>query len=410
LIRAEVMGAFEFAESMRTKVMVDDSDGLLKGNGILFESKNTNETVQLLYWSRNEPGLNGRMTAALNLPRISDALLPGFDLEWRENGDWHCVSAAKHVKPPKSGKPAPAVLDAKYLPAACRDAGPMLAPKSSTSSPPSSVATPTCPADKEMVTLSTGPACTNKCSEGKVRDSTNPAACKDVVCKPDEKKGPNGACVNVGTKPDCGPDGDSHIVFTNDNTPKWSCFPKCDAGKIRDPNDWFSCIADPNAKPVAQAPVAKPASVVSAPAPVAAPAAKSATPATPPGGAAPAGTLLRPAATAQQSIQCHVCDPAMKDLCEQVTVETTCTYPNNFCITFVDNHDDGTKSIDRRCGNFRDADMEWYNGTSDDDKCRERINVQQKLAFRCTFACETGNCNAPSNGVRPPEDSLYLQR
>jgi prepilin-type N-terminal cleavage/methylation domain-containing protein len=383
MVRAEVMGAFEFAESMRTKVMVDDSDGLIKGNGILYEAPTTGDTVQLLYWTRVEPGLKGRMTVALNLPRISDAFLQGFDLEWRENGDWHCVSAAKHAKPSKSGKPPPAVLEDKYLPAACRDVGPM--PAATASSKPSASsatnAAPACPDDQDSITLPTGPACTPKCPAGKVRDSTNPVNCKDVVCAPDERKNGSGVCVKVGPPLDCGTTGDAHIAYSSDNTPQWLCFPKCETGQIRAPNNWFSCIPDPNAKPTA----------ASTP-PAAAVAPKPAAPVTP----------TPPAQVA--SIKCRTCTAGAEDVCELIHEEITCTAPNNYCITFVDNQDDGSKIVKRGCGNFQRVHDEWYQGTSDDDKCRERINVQQNLAFTCTFGCTTDNCN---DNLRPSNDSLY---
>jgi prepilin-type N-terminal cleavage/methylation domain-containing protein len=355
MTRAEVMGAFEFAEGMRTQVMVDDSDGVLKGNGILFEAKNTNETVQLLYWTRNDPGLKGRMTVGLNLPSVSDALLPSFDLEWRENGDWHCVSSARYVK---HGKP---VLAEKYLPAACRAASPMAAPNPTVRS---------CPADQEMVTLSTGPACTPKCAAGQERDKANLSRCKPIACGPNEELIPDRGCLTIPPKPTCGAGSDAFRGYSANNDPTWSCMNACPPGQI--PGKAFKCIPDPNAKPAA---AAKPAAPV-APAP--------------------------PAQVA--SIKCRSCIAGADDVCELVHEEITCTAPNNFCITFVDNQDDGTKIVKRGCGDFERVRVEWYQGTSDDDKCRERINVQQNLAFTCTFGCTTDNCN---DNLRPADDSLY---
>ena len=93
-----------------------------------------------------------------------------------------------------------------------------------------------------------------------------------------------------------------------------------------------------------------------------------------------------------------------------VTVETTCTAPNNFCFTFIDNHEDGTKTVQRSCGNFARAYREWWQGTSDDDKCRERIDVEQKLDFTCTFACEKDNCNQSGRSLRPDDDALYMDK
>jgi hypothetical protein len=100
----------------------------------------------------------------------------------------------------------------------------------------------------------------------------------------------------------------------------------------------------------------------------------------------------------------------MPELCEQITVETTCTAPNNFCFTFVDNHADGSKSVSRSCGNFQRAWTEWYQGTSDDDKCRERVDLTTTFGFTCTFACEKDNCNQSGRSLRPEDDSLYIDK
>lgn len=392
MIRAEVMGSFDFAESMRAKVMLDDAEGRLK-EGLIYPASGSGRTEPLatLGWTPGKPGtgLKGRMTAGLYLPRIGESEVAGFVLEWRESGDWHCVSAAKYPDPRQSP------LDAKYLPAACREgSGPMARPTGG------SAAAPTCPADQELVTLSTGPACTPKCAPGQTRDSANPANCKPLVCGANEMKHPNtGACINIGSQPDCGPTGDPHIAYSSDNTPGWSCFPKCAPGQIRAPNNWFSCIPDPNAKPPAAAVAMPTASAVPA-APAAAAAAAAA--------AKPAAASTSAPAANQPSVKCHVCDPSVPELCELVSVETTCTYPNNWCVTVINNNADSTKGVTRRCGNFeKDARLEWWHGSSDNDKCRERIDVEQYVDFTCTFACNKDNCNQSGRSLRPEEDSLY---
>ena len=366
--RAEVMGAFEFAQSMRIKAMGDD----IKNDGILYEARGSSEPLQLLYWIQNKPGkgLYGRMTAALNLPRISDKYVLGFVLEWREGGDWHCVSAAKYPNPKQ---PQP-VLDAKYLPPACREgSGPIVATK------------PKCPAGQEMISLPSGPACTPKCPKGLERDKVNPTQCKDIVCGPNEENHyDNKLCVTIPPKPACGPGEDAFRGYDTNNYPNWGCRPACPAGQM--PGKAWTCIPDPHAKPTA------PAATV----PAAAPAAKP----TPPVVLPPAA----PAVHAKKTIKCKGCDPELPDLCELVTVDITCEEPNNYCITFVDNQADGTKIVKRGCGDYNRVYTEWYQGTSDNDKCRERINVQQNLEFTCTFGCTTDNCN---DNLRPAEDSLY---
>jgi prepilin-type N-terminal cleavage/methylation domain-containing protein len=379
LIRAEVIGAFEFAEGMRTKVMVEVIDDEIKGSGQLYTAPTTGDTVQLLYWTQGKPGLKGHMTAALNLPRISDAYLPGFDLEWRENGDWYCVSAAKYAKP------GHAVLDAKYLPAACRDAGPMQAPKGSTHSTPSAqTAAPVCPADQEMVTLSTGPACTPKCPAGQQRDKANPTQCTAIVCGTNEEMHyDRKVCVTIPPKPTCGQGSDAFRGYTASNDPTWSCMNACPPGQM--PGKAFKCIPDPNAKPPAP--------------PINAPAAASTPPA-----AKPAAPALRPGEDKKESVKCRSCTVGVEDLCELVHEEITCTAPNNWCVTFIDAHADGTKTVQRGCGNFDRVYREWYQGTSDDDKCRERLDAMQTIDFTCTFGCGRDNCN---DNLRPAEESLY---
>ncbi len=104
------------------------------------------------------------------------------------------------------------------------------------------------------------------------------------------------------------------------------------------------------------------------------------------------------------SQQCYECDPQFPDDCESIYKPVTCTSPNNYCITFLDNQADGTKKVTRGCGNYQRCYTEWYQGTSDNDKCRERINSEQLLEFTCTFCCTTENCN---ENLRPAEDTLY---
>jgi type IV pilus assembly protein PilA len=238
-------------------------------------------------------------------------------------------------------------LEEKYLPPTCHGDGSALA--AAVSSAPAS-----CPPDQELVSLTsagkTHDACTPKCAAGQTRDVANPTQC---------------------------------------NSP---------------------AVANVPATPVQQAQPAT-TSVASA-APAAAATATTPTPAAKPAvaAAAPAGTGRRPGAAGQAPIQCHVCDPALPELCELVTVETTCTAPNNFCFTFIDNHADGTKTVQRSCGNFERAYREWWQGTSDDDKCRERIDIEQHLDFTCTFACEKDNCNQSGRSLRPADDELYMDK
>ena len=214
----------------------------------------------------------------------------------------------------------------------------------------------------------------------------------------------DGTALAFGAPTVCPPDQDMVTLSTAGKVAS-ACTPKCIATQTRDQANPTQCngpVAPAAAvapattavavvKPVAAVPTAKPAALAAA-------------------SPAPKGTSRRPGAAGEASIQCHVCDPAAPELCELVTVETTCAVPNNFCMTFVDNHADGTKTVLRGCGNFDRAWREWWQGTSDDDKCRERIDIEQHLDFTCTFACEKDNCNQSGRSLRPDEDSLYQQK
>ncbi len=226
------------------------------------------------------------------------------------NGTWLCVSADQVGE-----KDA---LAERFLPSTCLGAA-MSAPKLAS-------ATPTCPPGQEMVSLPTGASCTPQCAAGQIRNSANPTQCK-----------PDPATIATPVVP--------VAPATQPATPTASTAPVTPA-------------TPPTASTAPVTPAAPPAKP------------------TAPGGAPPEGTALRPGDAAKQDLQCHVCDPnAPPDLCELVTVQATCTYPNNFCVTIVENHQDGTKNVTRRCGNFVDDTYKrWYQGTSDDDKCRERID------------------------------------
>jgi hypothetical protein len=237
-------------------------------------------------------------------------------------------------------------LDEKYLPSTCQGNGAALA--SAAASTPAG-----CPPDQDMVTLTTAgkssSACTAKCAAGQTRDAANQTQC-------------NGPLV-------------ANAPLTPVTPTQAAIIPIAPA------------VSAAAATPTT--PVAKPA----APPAVA---------------AAPVGTAIRPGAAGQAPLQCHTCDPAVPELCELVTVSTTCNYPKNYCMTAVDNHADGSKDVKRYCGDYEEMYREWWQGTSDDDKCRA-VDQGVSLDFRCTFACETANCNQNGN-VRPPEDALFRDR
>ncbi|KAH3708409.1 hypothetical protein DPMN_067859, partial [Dreissena polymorpha] len=106
-----------------------------------------------------------------------------------------------------------------------------------------------------------------------------------------------------------------------------------------------------------------------------------------------------------ESTKCHQCTGPIQ-ICEQIHFSKPCLYPNNYCINHITNHLDGTKTVNRTCGNFDTCYREWYLGTSDEDKC-DVIKNNQHVDFQCTFCCIKNDCNVP---LRPAEDSLYKPR
>lgn len=371
--KAVVTDALAVAEEGRVAVELALAEGRDVGkelNALMAAANSARSGAIQLRWDATREAI----VATANIPTMGTRTVLALV---RKDGDWRCV-------PAQADKMMSELIDPKYLPASCRDSAPMSAPKTAPlagAATPSSApaAAPTCPPDQEMVTLPTGSACTPKCAAGNERDKANPTQCKAIVCGPNEEKIPDRGCLAIPPKPDCGAGNDAFRGYSASNDPTWSCMTACPPGQM--PGKAFRCIADPNAKP---APAATPA-------------------ATPPAKPAAAPVIQTPPVQLA-SIKCRSCIAGAEDACEVLHEEITCTEPNNYCVTFVDNQDDGSKIVKRGCANFERVRVEWYQGTSDDDKCRERINVQQNLAFTCTFGCTTDNCN---DNLRPSTESLY---
>ncbi|KAH3708408.1 hypothetical protein DPMN_067858 [Dreissena polymorpha] len=102
---------------------------------------------------------------------------------------------------------------------------------------------------------------------------------------------------------------------------------------------------------------------------------------------------------------CHQCSGPIQ-ICEQIHFSKPCLAPNNYCINRITNHLDGTKTVNRTCGNFDTCYRDWYLGTSDEDKC-DVIKNNQHVDFQCTFCCIHDDCNVP---LRPDDNNLYKPR
>lgn len=199
--------------------------------------------------------------------------------------------------------------------------------------------------------------------------------------------------------PPCPPDQDM-VTLTSAGKSSSACTPKCAAGQTRDAANPTQC-SNPSVAYMPSAPV-----LPSQPATTSVATAKPAAVALAASAAANSGTAA-PTAAVPPPRQCHVCDPsAPPELCQQLTIETTCAYPKNYCMTEVNNHADGSKDVRRYCGSYEDMYREWWQGTSDDDKCRV-IDGTVTEDVRCTFGCETPNCNQAGGTLRPPEDVLF---
>lgn len=372
--RARVSEALVFADAARTRVelpLIQGSKPQDLEKDLLGSGDKRVDMISRVQWVPATPaaagtapasGLLGFILVEMKLPGMGDAPVNALALQRTAQGGWICTGATKVTVPDPKVLP----LDEKYLPATCHGDGTALAAiaAAATSAPA------TCPADQVMVTLTSAgkshDACTPKCAAGQTRDAANPTQCN------------NSSMPNVPVAP---------VIPAQAATN--SVAPGKPAGAA-------------TATPAASASTPATAAAVAKPVTPAAPAAAQ------PPAAAPVGTVNRPGAAGQAPLQCHTCDPAMPELCELVTVETTCTYPKNYCMTYVDNHADGSKEIKRYCGDYAEMYREWWLGTSDDDKCR-MVDQDVPLDFRCTFACETPNCN--QNGrVRPPEDALFRDR
>ncbi|XP_052225453.1 MAM and LDL-receptor class A domain-containing protein 1-like isoform X1 [Dreissena polymorpha] len=103
-----------------------------------------------------------------------------------------------------------------------------------------------------------------------------------------------------------------------------------------------------------------------------------------------------------ESTKCHQCTGPIQ-ICEQIHFSKPCLYPNNYCINHITNHLDGTRTVNRTCGNLDTCYRDWYLNTADADEC-DVVKNNQHVDFKCTFCCINNDCNVP---LRPAENHLY---
>ena len=385
--RSRVAEALAFADAARTRVDIALASGAQPATDLLDSSGKKVDMMTALTWNAGKPGdpLVGYILAGMDLPGIGQRAV--LALERRGNGDWHCVSAAPYA----GATPA---LEADKLPASCRgDGGGGAMAKTA---PPATG----CPAGQVMTTAtdSTGtsrqvcsaqqvaaslpapatpvPAAAGPSSVAAAAGPTPATAPYQETCKSYEMHDANGICVGKPIPPQsqkpaitnnpCGSDG-----IWIPNTPASST----KSGPFTYPGLSVQAAPDFSKGPVA-------------------------------GGCAPKGSRQ---ADVYADVVCSQCTGPIQ-ICEQVHPEKTCSWPNNACGVHIKNNLDGTRQVTRGCMSQDSIWLEWYLGTSDEDKC-DVIKNNQHVDYQCTFACTASKCNSGSGtGLRPSDDTLWKPR
>lgn len=110
-------------------------------------------------------------------------------------------------------------------------------------------------------------------------------------------------------------------------------------------------------------------------------------------------------------IECTECMPGAELLCEKLYQPVSCAQPNNFCMNTVFNHRDGTRTVKRGCSNFDDMYIQWFQGTSDDDKCILFDPGQElHLEFECSYGCTGPNCGEEVHFGGKPSGNWWIPK
>ena len=398
--RARVAEALEFADAARTRVEVDLESGVQPPADLLDSGGKKVDMMTALSWTAGKPGdpLAGYILAEMDLPGIGARKV--FALEKRSDGIWHCVGAAAYAG-------AGQALESNKLPANCREGGNSAMAKAA---PPAT----SCPAGQVMTTATDTNGVSHSVCEPALAPGTAPACAAGQ-----ESKMVSGTALCV---PSC-PSGEVH-----DDTLK--CCPANELVSLNGVNFCFSGATSNPAPPATPTPAPAATPPRTQPGPQAQKPTMANNPCAPDGIWIPDtppvtdkyGTTMRQAdpdfskgpvsgrcanpgsrpADYYADVQCHQCTgPAQ--ICEQIHVPTTCKWPNNVCGMHITNHLDGTKTVIRGCASTRFTYVNWYEDTSDEDKC-DVIKNNQKVDFQCSFACTKKDCNS---GLRPPENSLW---
>ena len=399
--RARVAEALEFADAARTRVEVALATGAQPVTDLLDSGGKKVDMMTALTWNPGKPNdpLAGYILAEMDLPGLGQRKV--LALEKRSNGDWHCTSAAPYAGAGKA-------LDVADLPEICRDGGGALAK----TAPPAT----SCPAGQTMTTAKD----TNGATHQVCGAAPAPAAA-----------GPTSVAAPAGTAPACATGQESKMVSGTA-----ACVPSCPSGEVHD--DTLKCCAASDlvslngvnfcysGAPSNPAPPATPT-----PAAPAKPAVPTATappslgandpcngngvfvPSTIPktgnidwAAGVPGTCQPKPKDMSDPyaPIECTVCK-VNPQLCFVLTKKTQCEFPKNTCISEVTNQQDGSKWVDRRCGTYDEANLDWWHSTSDDPDCQDYKPDQNTMKdIHCTYACTTANCNS---NVKPDQNTLW---
>lgn len=439
--RARVAEALEFADAARIPVTLALASGATPPTDLIGATgRKPVDMMTGLNWKPGAPGgaLVGHILAEMNLPGLG--VKKALALELRQNGEWHCVPAANHA-------PADSALDAKYLPASCKEGASVLAKiqaqsgGSATSAPQGDV----CPPTQEAVTFITlntpNPVkgCVPKCAAGSVRDMA------DFKCKPSAV-----TPVTASPLPPTGPQSQADCASHQHFQAGMGCNNVCAPGNYYVPGPPPSCSNTPPAT------ASTPGQLATGPAVIPSlPPKNTKAPATPnpPGGQNPAlhskpaeTTSSCPSGYVEAAIQgavsvrttkgadgkltarlqtgfdqslldkltvrtgktgniaCHQCR-GPKFICERSHAPQECaldtaqgkgTPDNPFvgCINDVENLRDGSRYVTRRCATKSDLQTSWIQDSSSRNEC-SKYDTQNLVDshFTCSFGCVGDNCN-----------------
>lgn len=332
--RARVAEALEFADAARTRVETNLQNASQQGSSPkpldLLESGGSK--VDMMTALTWNPGKPGDALSGYILAEMD---LPGL-------GDRKVLAFERrqagdwHCVSAQGYAPAAEVLDPRYLPATCREGSQMS--KVTGAGSGTAQSKPTCPAGHEIVKSS------------------------DIT-------------------------GKEHEV----------CVPACAPGQTRDPADATRCLASQPAQSTQPASTSTATPTTPSGSQGTTVSATTTTTASPPTGS-PEYCRRNPTheycAQRDGARSCSSCVPGAEFLCEKLFNPTPCPAGQNFCITQIFNHQDGTRDVKRACADFDTMYKEWFQGTSDNDKCRMfNPDEEQRLDFQCTFGCVADNCN-----------------